>query len=307
MTATDLMFPASLHAAAKINLFLRITGKRTDGYHTLESGVVFTEFGDRITINRAAADKICLTGPFAGDLMKDSGDNICASCLAKFRQAGGVVEPLKIVIEKNIPVGAGLGGGSSDAAALLRHLNQHATTPLSPDALHRLALHLGADVPVCLNMASAHMSGIGEIISPLAVKNAGSILLANPGRALATGDVFKSLTAAEMERQKRHLPCFVQVNTGEEPQKAGVMPGEVDEFIRFCREDCGLDVVGLMCIPPADEEAAMDFALLREMAKRNDLPELSMGMSSDFEEAIAFGATSVRVGSAIFGKREPHS
>ena len=112
------------------------------------------------------------------------------------------------------------------------------------------------------------------------------------------------ILAAEMERQNRHLPCFVQVNTGEEPQKAGVMPGEVDGFIRFCREDCGLDVVGLMCIPPADEEAAMHFALLREMAKRNDLPKLSMGMSSDFEAAIAFGATSVRVGSAIFGARE---
>ena len=112
------------------------------------------------------------------------------------------------------------------------------------------------------------------------------------------------ILAAEMERQNRHLPCFVQVNTGEEPQKAGVMPGEVDGFIRFCREDCGLDVVGLMCIPPAEEEAAMHFALLRGMAKRNDLPELSMGMSSDFEAAIAFGATSVRVGSAIFGARE---
>ena len=115
------------------------------------------------------------------------------------------------------------------------------------------------------------------------------------------------ILAVEMKRQNRHLPCFVQVNTGEEPQKAGVMPGEADEFIRFCREDCGLDVVGLMCIPPADEEAAMHFALLREMAKRNDLSELSMGMSSDFEEAIAFGATSVRVGSAIFGAREQHS
>ena len=115
------------------------------------------------------------------------------------------------------------------------------------------------------------------------------------------------ILAVEMKRQKRHLPCFVQVNTGEEPQKAGVMPSEADEFIRFCSKDCGLDVVGLMCIPPADEEAAMHFALLREMAKRNDLPELSMGMSSDFEEAIAFGATSVRVGSAIFGAREQHS
>ena len=115
------------------------------------------------------------------------------------------------------------------------------------------------------------------------------------------------ILAAEMQHQNRHLPCFVQVNTGEEPQKAGVMPGEADEFIQFCREDCSLDIVGLMCIPPADEEPAMHFALLREMAKRNDLHELSMGMSSDFEEAIAFGATSVRVGSAIFGAREQHS
>jgi pyridoxal phosphate enzyme (YggS family) len=110
--------------------------------------------------------------------------------------------------------------------------------------------------------------------------------------------------AAEMQRQNRRLPCFVQVNTGEEPQKAGVMPGEADEFIRFCRDDCNLDIVGLMSIPPADEEPAMHFALLREMAKRNDLSELSMGMSLDFEAAIAFGATSVRVGSAIFGARE---
>ena len=112
------------------------------------------------------------------------------------------------------------------------------------------------------------------------------------------------ILAAEMQRQNRHLPCFVQVNTGEEPQKAGVIPGEADEFIRFCREDCNLDIVGLMCIPPSDEEPAMHFALLREIAKRNDLLELSMGMSSDFEVAIAFGATSVRIGSAIFGARE---
>ena len=112
------------------------------------------------------------------------------------------------------------------------------------------------------------------------------------------------IMAAEMKRQNRHLPCLVQVNTGEEPQKSGVMPSEVDEFIHFCQEDCSLNIVGLMCIPPADEESVIHFALLREMAKRNELSELSMGMSSDFEAAIAFGATSVRVGSAIFGARE---
>ena len=115
----------------------------------------------------------------------------------------------------------------------------------------------------------------------------------------------KSL-AAEMLRQGRYLKCFVQVNTGEESQKAGVLPCNTDEFVRFCREECGLNIVGLMCIPPVDEEPAMHFALLREMAKRNNLSELSMGMSSDFEIAITFGATSVRVGSAIFGDREQH-
>ena len=110
--------------------------------------------------------------------------------------------------------------------------------------------------------------------------------------------------AAEMQRQDRHLPCYVQVNTGEEAQKAGILPEETDDFIKFCRNDCGLNIVGLMCIPPIDEEAAMHFALLRQIARRNDLAGLSMGMSADFAEAIAFGATSVRVGSAIFGVRD---
>jgi pyridoxal phosphate enzyme (YggS family) len=108
--------------------------------------------------------------------------------------------------------------------------------------------------------------------------------------------------AEEMERQGRHLPCFVQVNTGCEEQKAGVDPKDADAFIAQSRA-LGLNVVGLMCIPPVDEQAALHFAFLREIAARNDLTQLSMGMSDDFETAIAFGATQVRVGSAIFGAR----
>ena len=108
----------------------------------------------------------------------------------------------------------------------------------------------------------------------------------------------------EMARQDRHLPCYVQVNTGEEEQKSGVMPEEADAFIAQCRDGFGLNIIGLMCIPPQDEEPAMHFALLRAIAARNWLTELSMGMSGDFEEAVAFGATSVRVGSAIFGARD---
>ena len=110
--------------------------------------------------------------------------------------------------------------------------------------------------------------------------------------------------STEMARQRRYLPCYVQVNTGEEDQKSGILPDEADSFIGFCWEECGLDIAGLMCIPPVDEEPAMHFALLRTIAERNGLSGLSMGMSGDYEEAVRFGATSVRVGSAIFGSRD---
>ncbi len=109
--------------------------------------------------------------------------------------------------------------------------------------------------------------------------------------------------AEEMASQDRSLPCFVQINTGEEPQKSGVMPKEADAFIKECRDIHGLDVQGLMCIPPLDEESALHFAFLREIAKRNDVPCLSMGMSADFETAIELGATHVRLGTAVFGPR----
>lgn len=109
--------------------------------------------------------------------------------------------------------------------------------------------------------------------------------------------------AAEMAAQGRRPRLFVQVNTGEEPQKAGVAPGEVDAFLNACREEHGLAIEGLMCIPPFDEAAAPHFALLRKIAGRNGLEGLSMGMSADFTDAIAFGATHVRVGGAIFGSR----
>jgi pyridoxal phosphate enzyme (YggS family) len=109
--------------------------------------------------------------------------------------------------------------------------------------------------------------------------------------------------AREMERSGRRLPCFIEVNTGEEAQKAGVLPEAADAFIADCRGRLGLPVVGLMCIPPEHEEPALHFALLREIAKRNGLDQLSMGMSADFETAIRFGATYVRVGTAIFGAR----
>lgn len=108
--------------------------------------------------------------------------------------------------------------------------------------------------------------------------------------------------AREFAKSGRRLPCFVQVNTGEEPQKAGCAPQETDAFITACRA-LTLPIVGLMCIPPAGEEPAPHFALLNKIARRNGLDQLSMGMSGDFETAVMLGATHVRVGSAIFGGR----
>ncbi len=109
--------------------------------------------------------------------------------------------------------------------------------------------------------------------------------------------------AREFARQPRRPQLFVQINTGEEPQKAGVAPADADAFIARCRETYGLTISGLMCIPPVDEAPAPHFALTAKIAARNGLEKLSMGMSADFAVAIAFGATHVRIGSAIFGAR----
>jgi pyridoxal phosphate enzyme (YggS family) len=129
--------------------------------------------------------------------------------------------------------------------------------------------------------------------------------------AVALFDVIESVDrlrlaqalASEMDRSGRRPPCLIEVNTGEEPQKAGIMPADADGFILACRERLALPIIGLMCVPPLDEEPAPHFALLREIARRNNSRMLSMGMSADFEKAIRFGATHVRVGTAIFGAR----
>jgi len=109
--------------------------------------------------------------------------------------------------------------------------------------------------------------------------------------------------AAEMARQGRRPLCWVQVNTGAEPQKAGIAPPDVDAFLAACKADYGLPVTGLMCIPPVDQPPEPHFHLLAELARRHRLPAISMGMSGDFEAAIACGATHVRIGTAIFGNR----
>ncbi len=147
-----------------------------------------------------------------------------------------------------------------------------------------------------------------HLIGPLQTNKAGA--------ALALFDVIETLDRARLavklraeldrqpERAARDIRYFVQVNTGEESQKAGIAPGDVDLFIKALGDEYHLAVGGLMCIPPADEEPALHFALLGKIAQRNGLSRLSMGMSDDFEVAVAFGATHVRVGTAIFGARQ---
>ncbi len=131
--------------------------------------------------------------------------------------------------------------------------------------------------------------------------------------ALGLFDVIETLDRPKLARRLALLmeetgarpDLFIQVNTGEEAQKAGVLPDECDEFVKLCRDELDLPVIGLMCIPPADEEPSLHFTLLRKIARRNGLAKLSMGMSADFDIAIEFGATHVRVGTAIFGSRPP--
>jgi len=159
--------------------------------------------------------------------------------------------------------------------------------------------------------AQAKYPALREAFPDLALHLIGPLQTNKVREAVALFDVIESVgrprlaeaLAKEMERSGRRLSCLIEVNTGEEPQKAGIFPAEADDFIVECRDRLGLPIEGLMCVPPLDEEPALHFALLREIARRTGLSVLSMGMSADFEKAIRFGATHVRVGSAIFGAR----
>jgi len=180
-------------APAKINLFLRICGKTDDGYHLLDSAVVFTHFGDHLTIEPAHDDQLAIIGEFASGLA-NADDNLVMTALNGFRAAGGVIGGLSITLEKNIPVGAGLGGGSADAAAFLRAVNALSSMPLGKDALYHLAASLGADVPVCLAGGCQRIAGIGETMTPIDLDFAGAMLLVNPQIPLSTKEVFTRFT-----------------------------------------------------------------------------------------------------------------
>ncbi|WP_375625220.1 MULTISPECIES: YggS family pyridoxal phosphate-dependent enzyme [unclassified Bartonella] len=142
-----------------------------------------------------------------------------------------------------------------------------------------------------------------HLIGPLqSNKTAEAIKLFDVIQTVDREKIAKSLSE-EMEKQKRHLPCYVQVNIGLEPQKSGIAPQEATSFVNQCKNNYGLDIIGLMGIPPVDENPGPYFALLAKLAKQAGLPKLSMGMSSDFKTALQFGSNVLRIGSALFGKR----
>ncbi len=180
-------------AAAKINLALHVTGRRADGYHQLDSIVAFATIGDRLRLQRAAEFSLRLEGPFSAGLEAGEDNLALAAAQALVRRWPRHFGPVRITLEKNLPLASGIGGGSADAAAVLRAMMfLHGHHP--PQAqLHALALELGADVPVCLSGRACRMEGIGERLAPLPGLPLLWGVLANPGVAVSTAEVFARL------------------------------------------------------------------------------------------------------------------
>ncbi len=181
-------------APAKINLALHVTGRRPDGYHTLETLVAFAELGDELTVLPAASDSLAVTGPFARTLV-GAPNNLVLRAVAAFRARwpGRLPDGLSLTLAKNLPVAAGLGGGSADAAAALRLCAMLAGDTSDAADLLDLAAGLGADVPMCLFSRPARVGGIGESIAPLAAFPACHVVLVNPLEPVATAEVFRRL------------------------------------------------------------------------------------------------------------------
>ena len=220
----------------------------------------------------------------------------------------GVIAANLAAVHSRIEAAAQAAGRAPDSVSLVAVSKTH------PAAAVREALAAGHRLfgENRVQEAQAKYPALREAFPDLVLHLIGPLQTNKVRDAVAICDVIETVDrprlaealAREMERSNRRLPCLIEVNTGEEPQKSGVLPAAADDFIIECRERLGLPIEGLMCIPPLDEEPALHFALLREIARRTGLGVLSMGMSADFEKAIRFGATHVRIGTAIFGARE---
>jgi 4-diphosphocytidyl-2-C-methyl-D-erythritol kinase len=182
-------------APAKINLALHILGRRPDGYHELDSVVAFADVADRLSAEASEATSLAVTGPFAASL--DGAANLvmkaCGLIESFAREQGRALPPVRLTLEKNLPVAAGIGGGSADAAAALRLLMRFHSLSVPEERLAAMALSLGADVPVCLSGKSCRMRGIGEQLEAFALPDWKALVLVNPGVPSSTSGVFSKL------------------------------------------------------------------------------------------------------------------
>ncbi|MGR9322386.1 4-(cytidine 5'-diphospho)-2-C-methyl-D-erythritol kinase [Rhizobium leguminosarum] len=184
----------SEEARAKINLALHVTGQRPDGYHLLDMLVTFTDHGDRLDFMRSPTDEFTLSGRFGETLAGDGCTNLVLKARDLLREAiGPLAFPVRIQLEKNLPVASGIGGGSADAAATLRGLMRLWGTSLPEEALAALALKLGSDVPMCLASRPLIARGIGEKIEPVPELPVLAMVLANPLKGVSTPEVFRQL------------------------------------------------------------------------------------------------------------------
>ena len=175
-------------APAKVNLALHVRGRRQDGYHELSSVVAFADVADVLNLAPAANNALTVSGRFAGDVPLDASNIIWKA----YRWLSGQINvpPVVVKLQKNLPVAAGIGGGSADAGALLRGLLRMTQQTLSEAQINSLATELGADVPVCFRGVACTIEGIGEIISPLTIKLPAALVLVNSGQACSTHEVF---------------------------------------------------------------------------------------------------------------------
>lgn len=192
-------------ARAKLNLFLHVLGRGADGYHALESLMVFAEAADEVWVQRADALSLSISGPFAAEVPADE-TNLVLKAARALQAACGVQEGAKIHLVKHLPVASGIGGGSADAAAALRALSRLWRVELSAPALHALALTLGADVPACLGSAPVLARGRGEVLSPFPLPSTLHMVLVNPRVSVATADVFRAFSGPYDAPQEYDVP-----------------------------------------------------------------------------------------------------
>jgi 4-diphosphocytidyl-2-C-methyl-D-erythritol kinase len=183
--------PATEFAPAKVNLYLHVTGKRADGYHLLDSLVVFAGVADRLAVSPADTLSLSIAGPFA-DALTAEPDNLVLRAARALAAECGIDPTGALILDKRIPVASGVGGGSADAAASLRLLRRFWEVEPNPAVMGRIAAGLGADVPVCLRGQPMRMRGVGDILTPAPILPPCGLVLVNPGVPLATVSVFRA-------------------------------------------------------------------------------------------------------------------